>query len=123
MLYAEKAIEFYGGAPDAYVWATLGIANYRSGRWDAALIALKNSEREQQLTKRDPGVPLRLFMAVCHYHLDNLEDAQNLFPEFDPTEATTKKANPQRAGPDFTDDYKRARQLFEKLASESESDR
>ena len=110
LFHAEKAFELYPGDPDAYVWATLGMAHFRAERWQQALEAF---EKSRQSDYKEPGLPLGLYLALCNHRLGKVDEAQRLWNEFNPDDKRRYGGNWYKA------DFETARELFSSPPGES----
>ncbi|QDV25788.1 protein kinase domain-containing protein [Aureliella helgolandensis] len=68
---ARTALQAYSGNVDAYLLATLGMAQYRNGNFEDAIATVTKALE----AKGDAQAPLKLFIAMAHWQLGNREES------------------------------------------------
>lgn len=90
--HAKLMHEQHGPAKsDAYMLATLGMAEFRMGMYREAIDTL--TEAHERRESRDPEAPLELFLAMSYWHLGEQDEAQKWYSQSHsvPTERRTFK--------------------------------
>jgi WD40 repeat protein/serine/threonine protein kinase/tetratricopeptide (TPR) repeat protein len=72
---AKKAVELNPGA--GHMWNTLGIAQYRAGKWKDAIAAL---DKSRELRKGGDGFDW-FFLALAHWQLDSKDEARKWYDQ------------------------------------------
>jgi serine/threonine protein kinase/tetratricopeptide (TPR) repeat protein len=73
---ATRAVQRVPG--DGSMWGTLGVAYYRTGRWEEALEALLKSV---ELTPVEDATATILFLAMAHHQLGQAEEARQQYEQ------------------------------------------